>query len=342
MVKSPDYIYGIVPDSGEYGFEQQPSVTDEPALSRVRSLAGSFQWIGTDVASPVAIIVDRGKPNLIARFTTDPGDPDGRLSLRMQVWTCRTDHEIAELLSGLWPSEQSLPLTRQEFLSAVSGQHDGRWIVGSADQFTAVDFIQNWGGRSGKPHPTSTRRLTAASRNVKQQQTVKSSSRSRSSSKFVAFLMTLVAMLGIAAAVKFYWDYEMASTAATQANNDFARAEKDLADLKTQLSSANETIQQKQIEMQRQRRKLEAAQIEITRQASEVQRLQGIVNGERELIDQKEIVDLRRLEAAVKQYVADTSSARQQLEDAIPGPSGVLETIKNKLQDVGNGKDNTP
>jgi hypothetical protein len=342
MVKSPDYVYGIVPDSGEYGFEQQPSVADEPVLSRVRSLVGSFQWIGTDAANPVAIVVDRGTPNLIARFTTDPGDPDGRLSLRMHVWTCRSDHEIAELLSGIWPSEQSLPLTMQEFLSAVSGLHDGRWIVGSADQFTAVDFIQNWGGRSGKPHLASTRRPNAASRNVKQQQAVSSSSRGHSSSKLVAFLMTLVAMLGIAAAVKFYWDYETASTSATQANNDLASAKEDLADLKTQLSSANEMIQQKQIEMQRQRRNLEAAQIEIAQQAGEVERLRGIVNGDRELIDQKELVDLRRLEAVVKKYVADTSAARQQLEDAIPGPPSVLETIKNKIQDVGNGKDNAP
>ncbi len=162
MVKSPDYVYRILPDSGEYGFEQQPTTTDGPVLSRVQSLAGSFQWIGKDTSNPIAIAVDRGSPNLIARITTDPSDPDGRLSLQMHIWQCDSDHELAELVAVNWPDEQSLPLNRHEFMKAFTGQPKGRYIVGPAGQFIAVDFDQSWVGHTGKPDPALSRRRNAA------------------------------------------------------------------------------------------------------------------------------------------------------------------------------------
>lgn len=347
MVRSPDYVYGIIPDSGEYGFEHQPAIANDPVRSRVQSLAGSFQWVGADTENPIAIAVDRGAPNLISRFVTDPGDPDGRLSVRMHVWLCGSDHELTETLRANWPDEHSLPITLQAFTTEVTEQTVGRWVVGPADQFDAVDFNRNWGGRSSKPQPTTTRRPNAASRNTKQQRPVYSSSSIWP--KLIASLMTLVAMVSIGAAVKFYWDFERVSTAAAQTSTDLRDAEEKLANLQAKLDSANHAIEQSLVEIRRQRRSIEESrtkiaenEAELAKQMGEVDRLNEIIAINPETNIQKELDDLRLFKTAVKKYFADTLSALEQLENASPGQPGVAEKFKSTFQDVFNGKAKTP
>ena len=181
MVRSSDYLYGIVHDRGEYGFDRQPQLLDDPILSRVQSLAASFQWIDDRLEEPVAIAVDQTTPALLIKFTKDLGDPNGRLSMRMHVWICHDEHELPELLQANWPDDSSLPITSDQFLKAIQQETGRRFIVGPAEQFTAVEFEQTWGGRSGEKHSAANRPVGGVRRNARTQRAIASASSEKAS-----------------------------------------------------------------------------------------------------------------------------------------------------------------
>ena len=144
-MRQADYVYGIVPERGEYGFEVQPIQGDSALLARIQTLASSFQWNATTSEEVVAIAVDRSHPLLIARIATDPRDPNGRLSICMQVWITTSAETLEQMIAEVWPVSVRLPTTQEEFLSVALQRTSGRIVVGPNKSFSAVGFDSSWG-----------------------------------------------------------------------------------------------------------------------------------------------------------------------------------------------------
>jgi hypothetical protein len=104
-------------------------------------LASNFEWAGSVDPHAVAIACDPGPPILIARYTLDPRDPSGRVSLLLHVWVARLESEASQLFDELWLRSEYSSL-KKSFLKA-----DGRRIAGPERSFYAMGFERVWGGQ---------------------------------------------------------------------------------------------------------------------------------------------------------------------------------------------------
>ena len=162
-MRQADYIYGVVPHRGEYGFEVQPDHRNPAVLKRVQSLTSSFQWNATTNDDVVAIAVDRNVPPLVARIATDPRDPSGRASLCIHVWITSHIEPVNQIVKQVWPESVSLPIAQVEFVAVLERQSSGRIIAGPRDSFVAVGFDQAWGVQAPKPLSSTASRRPAES-----------------------------------------------------------------------------------------------------------------------------------------------------------------------------------
>lgn len=232
MVRVPDFVYGIVPARAEYGFEKQPTNVDNAVVIRVLSLASSFQWTGTTATDVVAIAMDRGTPNLVVKYTTDPRDPDGRTSLCMSVWV-EKDTEVADrLVHDLWPTS-FLPVSVDQFSAAT-----GRVIAGPTDTFVARDFDSAWGKSTTKLQRSQSIRRTEAVRSVTQDAS-RGSNISSTVWKWLAAFTSLGCLVLAPYSRYLYLEKESFNKEVTDANKEVTNANKEVTNANKEVTNAN-------------------------------------------------------------------------------------------------------
>ena len=315
MVRQADYIYGIVPERGEYGFEVLPAQGDPATLARVQTLASSFQWNATNSEDVVAIAVDRSHPPLIARIATDPRDPNGRISICMEIWITSAAETLEQMIAEVWPGSVRLPNTQEEFLSIALQKNSGRIVVGPKASFSAVGFDSSLGVSSvmpdfanitGNPKSTARQNLSTTNRATQSQR--------KSSSLLSSSLLKVLSTLLFFALLATVW-YAVSQTleveklrASTKSLNE------DAMELKRQINDKAKAMQQKTIENERKSRELEESRSksqELERQVSELQRALAASPGKE---DHAILLSLRN---AVNSYIDTQKLSLQALKDAV-------------------------
>ena len=315
MVRQADYIYGIVPERGEYGFEVLPAQGDPATLARVQTLASSFQWNATNSEDVVAIAVDRSHPPLIARIATDPRDPNGRISICMEIWITSAAETLEQMIAEVWPGSVRLPNTQEEFLSIALQKNSGRIVVGPKASFSAVGFDSSLGVSSvmpdfanitGNPKSTARQNLSTTNRATQSQR--------KSSSLLSSSLLKVLSTLLFFALLATVW-YAVSQTleveklrASTKSLNE------DAMELKRQINDKAKAMQQKTIENERKSRELEESRSksqELERQVSELQRAWAASPGKE---DHAILLSLRN---AVNSYIDTQKLSLQALKDAV-------------------------
>lgn len=315
MVRQADYIYGIVPERGEYGFEVLPAQGDPATLARVQTLASSFQWNATTSEDVVAIAVDRSHPPLIARIATDPRDPNGRISICMEIWITSAAETLEQMIAEVWPGSVRLPNTQEEFLSIALQKNSGRIVVGPKASFSAVGFDSSLGVSSVMPYfanitgnPKSTARQNLSTTN--RANPLKRKSSSLLSSSLLKVLSTLL-FFALLATV---W-YAVSQTLEVEKLRAITKSlNEDATELKRQINDKAKAMQQKTIENERKLRELEESRgksQELERQVSELQRALAASPGKE---DQAILLSLRN---AVNSYIDTQKLSLQALKDAV-------------------------
>ena len=314
-MRQADYIYGIVPERGEYGFEVLPAQGDPATLARVQTLASSFQWNATNSEDVVAIAVDRSHPPLIARIATDPRDPNGRISICMEIWITSAAETLEQMIAEVWPGSVRLPNTQEEFLSIALQKNSGRIVVGPKASFSAVGFDSSLGVSSvmpdfanitGNPKSTARQNLSTTNRATQSQR--------KSSSLLSSSLLKVLSTLLFFALLATVW-YAVSQTleveklrASTKSLNE------DAMELKRQINDKAKAMQQKTIENERKSRELEESRSksqELERQVSELQRALAASPGKE---DHAILLSLRN---AVNSYIDTQKLSLQALKDAV-------------------------
>lgn len=315
MVRQADYIYGIVPERGEYGFEVLPAQGDPASLARVQTLASSFQWNATTSEDVVAIAVDRSHPPLIARIATDPRDPNGRISICMEVWITSAAETLEQMIAEVWPGSVRLPNTQEEFLSIALEKNSGRIVVGPKESFRAIGFDSSVGVSSVVPefanttgNPKSTVRPNSSTTNRAIPSQWKSSSLLSSSLRNVfSVLLAFALLVAVGFAVLQYLEIEKLRVSTKRLNED-------ATELKRQINDKAKAMQEKTIENERKSRELEESRSksqELERQVSELRRALAASPGKE---DQARFLSLRN---AVNSYIDTQKISLQALKDAV-------------------------
>ena len=314
-MRQADYIYGIVPERGEYGFEVMPAQGDPATLARVQTLASSFQWNATTSEDVVAIAVDRSHPPLIARIATDPRDPNGRISICMEVWLTSSTETLEQMIAEVWPGSVRLPNTQEEFLSIALQKKSGRIVVGPKESFRAVGFDSSVGVSSVTPdfanitgNPKPTVRPNASTTNRANPSQWKSSSLLSSSLLQVLSTLLLFALLATV------WYAVSQTLEVEKLRVSTKRLNEDAMELKRQINDKAKAMQEKTIENERKSRELEESRSksqELERQVSELQRALAASPGKE---DQAILLSLRN---AVNSYIDTQKLSLQALKDAV-------------------------
>lgn len=305
MVRQADYIYGVVPPRGEYGFERKPAQDDPAVLSRVQSISTTFQWAATASNDAEAIAVDRGDPPLVVRIITDPRDPDGRRSVCMHIWVASRSESTAHMIAQIWPSKVALAISLDEFLLSSKTKASGRIVVGPGNSFTAVGFDQTWGTRTTNSHPES-RPSSGMTARVNPATSARNLHNSKSSSFPLKAFATLCAIASVAAAgigVMLYSDVE-----------------RDVQKLTRELKDANIAIRQITSENEKQKKKVHLLQTEVEQLQKLNANLNKVVADNPEKADQVELLQLRSFKATVETFIDTQNDSLKKLADAVPSP----------------------
>ena len=338
-MRQADYIYGIVPERCEYGFEVQPEHGDSAVLTRVQSLASSFQWTATTSDDVVAISVDRSHPPLVARIATDPRDPDGRLSLCMHIWVTSVREPLQKVVAEVWPLSILLPITQDEFLNLAEEKSTGRIVAGPSGSFSAVGFDQTWGMQTMTPRSSTARpnaRPTLATAN-------RTASAPRHSSMVLKAFATILAMALLATggfALTQYWENEELRASTTSLTEGKVDAEKAAGLLQQRIDEEAKVSQRKTIEIESKTRELTQLRSETQRLKSRIGELESVVALSPAKVDQAELLALRSFKDAVKKYIDSQSRSLKELGDAVPDSQTKLEELADKVKEAIQGKSN--
>lgn len=340
MVRQADYIYGIVPERGEYGFEVQPAQGDPAILARVQTLASSFQWNATTNEDVVAIAVDRSHPPLIARIATDPRDPNGRISICMEVWLTSSAETLEQMIAEVWPGSVRLPNTQEEFLSIALQKNSGRIVVGPKESFSAVGFDSSVGVSSVMPdfanitgNPKSTVRQNSSSANRATQSQRKSSSQLSSSLlQVLSILLAFALLVVVGFTVLQYSEIEKLRASTTRLVQDKEDSQRNAIDLKRQVDDEVKASQQRTIEIEAKARELTALRSERQRLKDRVSELESVVAASPGKVDQAELLSLRTFKDTVERYIKSQGSLLQELKDAVPKSPTILEELTEKVK----------
>ncbi len=310
MVRQPDYVYGIVPARGEYGFEIQPEHDIPHVLARVQSLTSSFQWNSADNREVAAIAVDQAQPPLVARFAIDTGDPARRLSLCMDVWIVSEKESVESILDALWPSSVILPVTRSEFIHQLGSDSGLRLIVGPRDTFTAVAFDRTWGGAESRSQHTTAKRSAArsTSKSVKPPPTL-----------WITLLGCLLIAFAAASGFAVYqsWEIERLRTSDVKLTEDMQLAEADVALLQERLDIEIEATKRKSEEITTANHLLGQFRKETELQKTRIAELESRQpeNPERAALANPK--SNHTLQIYVEEYIASQKNALAKLQQAI-------------------------
>ena len=315
MVRQADYIYGIVPERGEYGFEVLPAQGDPATLARVQTLASSFQWNATTSEDVVAIAVDRSHPPLIARIATDPRDPNGRISICMEIWITSATETLEQMIAEVWPGSVRLPNTQEEFLSIAIQKDSGRIVVGPKASFRAVGFDSSLGVSSVMPDFANiTGNLKSTARQNLSTTNRANQSKRKLSSLLSSPLLKVLLTLLFFALLATVW-YAVSQTLEVEKLRAITKSlNEDAMELKRQINDKAKAMQQKTIENERKSRELEESRSksqELERQVSELQRALAASPGKE---DQAILLSLRN---AVNSYIDTQKLSLQALKDAV-------------------------
>ncbi|MCY2978829.1 MAG: DUF4200 domain-containing protein [Planctomycetota bacterium] len=339
-MRQADYIYGIVPERGEYGFEVQPAQGDPAILARVQTLASSFQWNATTNEDVVAIAVDRSHPPLIARIATDPRDPNGRISICMEVWLTSSAETLEQMIAEVWPGSVRLPNTQEEFLSIALQKNSGRIVVGPKESFSAVGFDSSVGVSSVMPdfanitgNPKSTVRQNSSSANRATQSQRKSSSQLSSSLlQVLSILLAFALLVVVGFTVLQYSEIEKLRASTTRLVQDKEDSQRNAIDLKRQVDDEVKASQQRTIEIEAKARELTALRSERQRLKDRVSELESVVAASPGKVDQAELLSLRTFKDTVERYIKSQGSLLQELKDAVPKSPTILEELTEKVK----------
>lgn len=342
-MRQADYVYGIVPERGEYGFEVQPDKGDPALLARVQTLASSFQWNATTSDDVVAIAVDRSNPPLIARIATDPRDPNGRLSICMQVWITSSSEPLEQMVAEVWPVSLRLPTTQEEFLSVALQQTSGRFVVGPNESFSSVGFDSSWGVSRVMPdssnvagNPKSTARPSSSTTN----RTSQSLRRSFSLLKVFSTLLAFALLITVVFAAFQYSEIEKMRASARSLVEDKNDAQRNAIELKRQIGDEVKARQQRSIEIEAKTRELTELRSELQRLKYRVGELESVVAASPGKVDQAELLSLRTFQDAVERYINSQGRSLQELKDAVPQSLTRLEELTDKVKEANQGNSN--
>lgn len=317
MVKDPDFVYGIVPALGEYGFETQPPDSNIEMIARVQKLASSFEWTGIVPLNSVAIALDPATPVLVARYTTDTSDPNGRLSLLLNVWIADDESAVLSLIDELWPN-QKIEVTQQKFLES-----SGRRIAGPERSFAGTGFKNAWGARSSDTTTSGSRITRPVSR-------IDRPAKESSSQllKVFAGLMTLLC-IGLAGyCVHLFKENSRNSDDAIQYVAERDEAQENLEAKKAAINSLKEKHTETVKEL---KREIDSLKKSNARRTEEVTRLEREIEKDPKKIDQ---VAFRKLQH-LHQTVAEIIPALQENLDKIKSS---LDPKKKSEKDlIGSG-----
>jgi len=340
VVRQADYIYGIVPERGEYGFEVLPAQGDPASLARVQTLASSFQWNATTSEDVVAIAVDRSHPPLIARITTDPRDPNGRISICMEVWITSAAETLEQIIAEVWPGSVRLPNTQEEFLSIAHQKNSGRIVVGPKESFRAVGFDSSVGVSSvmhdfanitGNPKPTVRQNASTTNRAIPSQW--KSSSLLSSSLRNVfSVLLAFALLVAVGFAVLQYLEIKKMRANTTSLVQDKKDAQRNAIDLKRQVDDEVKASQQRAMEIEAKARELTELRSERQRLKYRVSELESVVEASPGKVDQAELLSLRTFKDTVERYIQSQGSLLQELKDAVPQSPTRLKERTDKVK----------
>jgi len=314
-VRQADYIYGIVPERGEYGFEVLPAQGDPATLARVQTLASSFQWNATTSEDVVAIAVDRSHPPLIARIATDPRDPNGRISICMEIWITSATETLEQMIAEVWPGSVRLPNTQEDFLSIALQKNSGRIVVGPKASFSAVGFDSSLGVSSVMPDFANiTGNLKSTARQNLSTTNRANQSKRKLSSLLSSPLLKVLSTLLFFALLATVW-YAVSQTLEVEKLRAITKSlNEDAMELKRQINDKAKAMQQKTIENERKSRELEESRSksqELERQVSELRRALAASPGKE---DQAILLSLRN---AVNSYIDTQKLSLQALKDAV-------------------------
>jgi len=335
-----DYIYGIVPERGEYGFEVLPAQGDPAILARVQTLASSFQWNATTSEDVVAIAVDRGHPPLIARIATDPRDPNGRISICMEVWITSSAETLEQMIAEVWPRSVRLPNTQEEFLSIALQKNSGRIIVGPNESFRAVGFDSSVGVSSVMPdfanitsNPKSNVRQNSSSTNRATQSQRKSYSLLSSSLlKMFSILLAFALLVTVGFTVLQYLEIEKMRANTTSLIKDREDAQRNAIDLKRQVDDELKASQQRTIEIEAKTRELTELRSELQRLMYRVSELESVVAANPGKVDQAELLSLRTFKDTVEKYIDSQGVLLQELKDTVSQLPTRLKELTDKVK----------
>jgi CHASE3 domain sensor protein len=339
-VRQADYIYGIVPERGEYGFEVLPAQGDPATLARVQTLASSFQWNATTSEDVVAIAVDRSHPPLIARIATDPRDPNGRISICMEVWITSSAETLEQMIAEVWPRSVRLPNTQEEFLSIALQKNSGRIIVGPNESFRAVGFDSSVGVSSVMPdfanitgNPKSNVRQNSSSTNRATQSQRKSYSLLSSSLlKMFSILLAFALLVTVGFTVLQYLEIEKMRANTTSLIKDREDAQRNAIDLKRQVDDELKASQQRTIEIEAKTRELTELRSELQRLMYRVSELESVVAANPGKVDQAELLSLRTFKDTVERYIDSQGVLLQELKDAVSQLPTRLKELTDKVK----------
>ena len=339
-MRQADYIYGIVPERGEYGFEVLPAQGDPATLARVQTLASSFQWNATTSEDVVAIAVDRSHPPLIARIATDPRDPNGRISICMEVWITSSAETLEQMIAEVWPRSVRLPNTQEEFLSIALQKNSGRIIVGPNESFRAVGFDSSVGVSSVMPdfanitgNPKSNVRQNSSSTNRATQSQRKSYSLLSSSLlKMFSILLAFALLVTVGFTVLQYLEIEKMRANTTSLIKDREDAQRNAIDLKRQVDDELKASQQRTIEIEAKTRELTELRSELQRLMYRVSELESVVAANPGKVDQAELLSLRTFKDTVERYIDSQGVLLQELKDAVSQLPTRLKELTDKVK----------
>ncbi len=346
MVRQADYVYGIVPERGEYGFEVQPDQGDQALLTRVQTLASSFQWNATNATTNedvVAIAVDRSHPPLIARIGTDPRDPNGRLSICMQVWITSSAEPLEQMIADVWPASVRLPTTQAEFLSVALQQKSGRIVVGPNNSFSAVGFDSSWGVSRVIPdasHVGGNPKFTARPSSSTTNRVSQSPRKSFSLLKMFSTLMAFALLSTVVFAVIQYSEIEKLRANTRSLVEDKSEAQRNALELQRQIDEEAKARLQGSIEIEAKTRELTELRSELQRLKSRVGELESVVAASPGKVDQAELLSLRTFKDAVERYINSQGRSLEELKNAFPQSLTRLEERTDKVKEVIQGKNN--
>lgn len=304
MVRAADYVYGIVPGRGEYGFESQPKHIDPTVLARVESLASSFQWTGLSKNDSVAIAVDCAAPAIVVRFATDPRDPEGRLSFCMQVRIVGYKESTTDIMNEVWPNSIFLPISKEAFLAEGEKQPSGRIIVGPSESFTAVGFEAAWGQHKAKLVGPLTGRSAARSQSSMANRLAPAQKQSKVHWKRITIVAFAPFFITTCIAVYQHWEIEGLKMSERNSLLSKHDVEKENARLQEQVVKVKKDHQQEAKDLADRTR-------EVTLLKSRMSVLETANTADPDKVKQAELLELRRMKRTVEAVI-------QQLQDALP------------------------